>query len=645
MNAVKTASAPASGLYWTALAATSTAAAFLYVLMEWVFFATKPSFMSTLGIGERVRILLLAPLPLAGISVAVCAALGLAARLARRTRGALERLGAGLPGFLLAATAWLLLDNFTYSLFGFGVATSSGFGRGVHLATFAALWAAGWKWVLGRVRGGPAGRRPGRLLAAWGLTLAAGWGILLATAPDRATALSAPTAAGAEAGRPLPNVVVLASDGVSAEHLSLYGYERDTTPFLRTFRTESALVCENAFANSLNSGGSIASLLTGKQPTALRMYYPPEILTGRNAYEHLPGILRQLGYWNMDVSARHFADAYDLNMQHAFQEANGRTESGGRGAETAAALLGLNAGYFLGATGERLRERLLHAAGARNADQTYRQVAGETAGTTLDDEPRLRRLEQVIADPVGRPFFAHVHLMETHGPKFNLERPVFSAGREQKEAFETDFYDDSILELDAAFARIVRALEAADQLDNTILVLSSDHGKGWGSGRIPLVFWFPDDAHAGRIRANAQNVDVAPTILDYLGLPVPEWMEGTSLLAGEPPATRPIFLAAVNSELVDTRDWVLDPARLKPPFYSLGTLGMRVGHRSYLLDLTTGQLGMEPIPGHTNPLAEDRLPTAVQARQILLEHLARQGYEIPDELAVPENGKSGPGGG
>ena len=624
-----------AGPAWAALAGISAAAAFLYVLMEWVFFATKPSFMSTLGTEERVRILLLAPLPLAGICAAVCGALGLVARFAPRTRNALALFGAGLPGFLLAATAWLLLDNFTYSLFGFGVATSSGFGRGAHLATFAALWAAGWKWAWGRVRGVLAGRRPGRTLAAWGGALAAGWAILLATAPDRAEA-PAPTAEGARAGRRLPNVVVLASDGVSAEHLSLYGYARDTTPFMRTFRPDRALLCENAFANSLNSGGSIASLLAGKQTTALRMYYPPEILTGRNAYEHLPGLLRQLGYWNVDVSARHFADAYDLNMQHAFQEANGRTERAGRWPETAAAILGLNAGYFLGATGDRVGERLLHATGVRNADQTYRQVAGEAAGTTQDDEPRIARIERLIADPAARPFFVHAHLMETHGPKFNLERPVFSAGREQQEAFETDFYDDAILELDAAFARIVRALEAAGQLDRTVLVLSSDHGKGWGSGRIPLVFWFPDGAPAGRIRTNVQNVDVAPTILDYLGLPVPEWMEGVSLLDGEPPATRPIFLTAVNSRLVDTRDWVLDPARLKPPFYSLGTIGMRVGDRSHLLDLTTGHLSMEPVPGHTNPLPEDAIPPASEARQILLDHLARHGYEIPDELATPE---------
>ena len=635
MQSTRNARAIPSGPAWAALGGVSAAAAFLYVLMEWVFFATKPSFMSTLGGGERVRILLLAPLPPVLGAAALGLALGLAARLAPRWRGALVRIGALLPGFLLAATALLLLDNFTYTLFGFGVATSSGFGRFAYLAAFAGLWGWGWRLALGGVRGVLAWRRPGRTLTAWGAALAAIWLLLLATGRDRAGARFA-TESGPDQSRRLPNVLILASDGVSADHLSLYGYARDTTPFLRTFRPDQALLCENAVANSLNSGGSIASLLTGKQTTTLRMYYPPEILTGRNAYEHLPGILRQRGYWNLDVSARQFADAYDLNMQHAFQEANGRTEGANRWQATAAHVLGLPVGYFLGATWDRLRDRLLHAAGARDMESAYEQVAGENAGTTQDDEPRLRRLERLIADPAARPFFAHAHLMETHGPKFHLKNPVFSRGREQAEAFETDFYDDALLQLDAACARLVRALEEAGQLDNTILVLSSDHGKGWGSGRIPLVFWFPGGAHAGRIRNDAQNVDVAPTILDALGLPVPDWMEGVSLLAGEPPADRPIFLSAVDSRLVDTRNWLLDESRLKPPFYGLGTLGMRVGDRSYLLDLSMGHLATEPIPGHTDPLAEDRLPTAAEARQILLDHLARHGYEIPVGLAAPE---------
>ena len=59
-----------AGPAWTALGLVSAGAAFFYVLMEWTFFATKPSFMSTLGAGERIRILLVAPLPLAAASAA-----------------------------------------------------------------------------------------------------------------------------------------------------------------------------------------------------------------------------------------------------------------------------------------------------------------------------------------------------------------------------------------------------------------------------------------------------------------------------------------------------------------------------------------------------------------------------------------------
>ena len=615
-----------------ALGVVAAAAAGLYVGMEWVFFATKPSFMSTLGAGERVRILLLAPLPLLAALWAGSAVLAGAARLVPRARSGLARLGALGPGFLLAATAFLLLDNVTYSLFRFGALTSSGPGRAAYAALFAGLWLWGWRAALGGLRAALGSRRP-RLWTAGGLlgALAAGTA-LLATGTDRPGAAASALAAGPDAPRARPNVLILAWDGVGAEHLSLYERDRDTTPFLRTFRPDRRLVCDNAFANSLNSGGSIASLLTGKQTTTLRTYYPPEILTGRHAYEHLPGLLRQQGYWNLDISARQFADAYDLNLQNAFDEANGRTDGGGQWRTTAAKILGLNAAYFLGATAERLRDRLLHAAGVREIESVYDLVAGENAGTQLDDEPRLERLLRAIAERGDQPLFAHAHFMETHGPAFHLEDPVFSRGRNQAEPFEADFYDDALRDMDAAFARIVRALEDAGQLDHTVLVLSSDHAKSWGSGRVPLVFWFPPGGPAGRIRHNAQNLDVAPTLLDYLGWPVPEWMEGSSLLAGEPPAARPIFFAAVDSRLLDTDKWLLDESRRRPPFFSLGEMGMRVGAHSYGLDLTTGVLERAPVPGHVGGGTNEVTLSAAEARRVLLAHLADRGYAIPDAL-------------
>ncbi|HQF21744.1 MAG TPA: sulfatase-like hydrolase/transferase [Kiritimatiellia bacterium] len=604
-------------------------AAGIYVLLEWVFFATKPSFMSTLGVGERLRILFLAPAPLVLLSVMLAVLLAIAARWLPRARGALARTGAVWPGFWLAATALLLLDNVAHTLWHVAVGSTAGWGRAAVALLFGGLWAAGWRAAWKMMCGVAAWPARARRRLAWGgVALLVGWGGLWATEPHPSAPAAGPTAAAPD--RPLPNIIIFASDGLSADHLSLYGYARDTTPFIRQFRPEQRLLCENAFANSLNSSGSIASLLTGKQTTTLRLYYPPEILAGKNAYEHLPGLLRQLGYFTLDIGARHFADAYDLNMQHAFHEANGRRER--RGGWGCFRQRGLSTGYFLAATSERLTERLRHLVGARDMESTYEQVAGEHAGDTVDDEPRLRRLLQLIQQPPAQPFFVHVHLLQTHGPRFKLAAPEFSRGREQTTGFETDFYDDALRGVDDAFARVVRALESAGILDNTLLVFATDHDCAWSKWRIPLVFWFPGGQPAGPVRNNVQNVDIAPTILDFLGQPIPPWMEGVSLLAGEPPATRPIYLTAVNSQLVDTKSWSLDHTRLHPPFYSLGVMAMRVGARHYELDVVNGSLTEEPIPGHTQPVVDDLMPTPAAARRILLDHLRAARYTVPARL-------------
>ena len=620
-----------AGPAWGALWGVSAAAGFFYVLMEWVFFATKPSFMSTLGGWERAEILMLAPLPLVGVSAGVSAGLWGVERWVPRARARLAALGAAWPGLVLAAAWFLLLDNVTYTLVRIGAETVEGSWRHAYLLVFAGLWAVGWRMALRGCRGVLAWKRPRRVLSIWAAALGMGWGLLLAAGrADEAGGL--PEGESEASAERWPNILILAGDGLSAEQLSLYGYGRDTTPFLREYAEGRALVCENAFANALNSGGSIASLLTGKSPAAVRLYFPPEILTGRAAYEHLPGLLRRHGYWNVDISARHFADAFDLNLRHSFHEANGRREIEAGWAGRAADALGMATGVFLARTWERLAGRLGHAAGLRDAEQVYEQVAGENAGATVEDEPRIDRLLRVIADPESRPFFAHVHLVETHGPHFRLSDPRFSKGQVQREIFETDFYDDAILGFDRACERIVEALERAGELERTVLVLSSDHGMRWGSGRVPLVFWFPGGTHAGRIRANAQNLDIAPTLLEYLGLPVPAWMEGVSLLAGEPPETRPAFYAGVNEGLVQQRTFVVDESRLKPPFFSLGKIGMRVGDRRYELDLTTGGLTQEAVAGHTRPLAETAAPTEKEARRLLLGHLEGFGYSIPKGL-------------
>ncbi len=75
------------------------------------------------------------------------------------------------------------------------------------------------------------------------------------------------------------NVVLITTDGLETAFMSVYGYEKDTTPFLRTLAPK-ALIARNHFSNSGNTGGSITSILTGKHPTTNRVLYRPDILRG-----------------------------------------------------------------------------------------------------------------------------------------------------------------------------------------------------------------------------------------------------------------------------------------------------------------------------------------------------------------------------
>lgn len=91
-----------------------------------------------------------------------------------------------------------------------------------------------------------------------------------------------------------PNIFLLTADGLNADHMSVYGYDRDTTPFLKSISSE-LMILENHFTNSSATSGSIISIFTGKYPADTRVLYPPDILDDKDAFQRLPGILRSLG--------------------------------------------------------------------------------------------------------------------------------------------------------------------------------------------------------------------------------------------------------------------------------------------------------------------------------------------------------------
>lgn len=535
-------------------------------------------------------------------------------------------------------TLLLLWVNVVYTLFQTGIYTAFRYRRIGYLLLVTLFGVGAWVWSVRKSRSfqqSPALIRFFRwFTCVWGITFVLQLSCHCTTSVWQKSRMEIPP----RSAQTLPNIIIFAADGLSAKYLSAYGRERDTTPFLREWSADSVLFCENAFPNAVNSGASIASMLSGKWSTTLRLYYPPEILTGQNAYNHLPGILKRLGYYNVDISSRKFADSYDLNFINAFDESNGQYETWRNLFGLDKVGLDMYTLYFLNSTCSRIFGPVLHLLNIKNWESAYAVVAGNDAAAlaAATDVGRLARLKSLINDNSKYPFFAHIHLMGTHGPSFLPTHKRFSENKTQRPPYDIDYYDDALLDMDAFFSETIDTLKQAGILDNTIIIVSSDHGQNWQYERVPLIFRFPDGQYARRLQHNVCNVDIAPTLLNYLGIQPPDWMVGTSVLLQEPEALRPLFWSEIKFEKVDMENWILDRQKRQAPFYSLSVLGVSLAQEKYRLDLESGRLLQEQEAEHTSPVPIEDLPPPSIVRSILQEHLRDNAYRIPDYLSESE---------
>ena len=619
---------------WGPIVGLTVLAVYFYVFMEWLFLVTKPSFMSSLPLSESLLILAVSPGPVLVAVVApllLCWMAGASLRcgfgLARFQVPSLFRtlwvgVGLVLPSGVLALAAFLMVDNFTLTVLGWGIRHGEAtelLGYRALLGLIAvALYYPTWqttKSISGHGLGRPLGVACGALVS---ITLV-GTVYLGTHRVSEAASVGPHLKSGG-----LPNILMIVGDGVESEHMSLYGYERDTTPYLRKL-AERSLLCENNFANAGPSAASVASILTGKLPTRTRLIFPPDILTGKDAYQHLPAILKTLGYRSANIGLRYYADAYDLNMRHSFDWANDRELKDFLLPERFTGLIGQGAAYFLTRIRDRIRSRLLHVFDVERMSDAFEQLvtAPEQA---RGDEGRILQLWWWLDKREEEPFFIYLHLLGTHGPKFRPVRRVFSEGKRQDEPWMTDFYDDAILQFDSNVNVILQGLADRSLLQETIVVITSDHGVKHATGRrVPLMFVVPDDERRRRVPSNTQNLDIAPTLLDYLGMDRPGWMMGQSLVAKEPSPGRTIFAAdRIHGLGVVARRQII-PSHNIPPFFSLGSVSLIRCDAVFEYQLRKEVTLVSKVKGHTTPCPDGPSPEAAM-RQIV-DHLDRYDYD------------------
>jgi len=608
---------------------------FLLVFMEWIFITTKPSFLSASSVVEKISVLLVTSFLLAALLLLFSIPVLLICSIFPRQIKLFAHLLAVVPAAVLTSLALLLIDNFTYTVLKFGIVDSNDITRGIYLLIWIGLFVFVnlrlAKFIITR-----AGKKSGFNYAGLLATVLTITPIILALTFIRVPSGARGELSSLDTAKDLPNIVLFTADGVNAKNMSVYGYKRDTTPFLDSIK-DSLIISTNHFNNAANTSGSITSILTGKYPSETRVLFPPDLLKGGDSLEHVAGILRDLGYYSSQLTIRHYIDASNQNLQNGFNESNGVLLESNSITNFLNTRVPSNTVLFLREVEGRLFSRLKHIFFIESMQNTFEQIT-ETQKDFHDLEKVYKAVE--LIKQTAQPVFVQIHWMGTHGDKFYPESTKFSAhiDRDNQKSWNKDLYDDAIVDADSALEVLFCGLEETGELESTLIIISSDHGEKLSTvERLPMIFYLPDSSNRVITTENTQHVDIAPTVLDLIGQPQPSWMTaGMSMFAED--FSGNLVLAAGTDRAEDksgTGQWTLKEDYFTPPFYQFDYMTVIDCDRYYRLNLEELSWSNGVISSYVGTCSEKDYASKTEIRTYMLDRLINDGFEF-DQDAIPE---------
>ncbi|MEX2015738.1 MAG: sulfatase [Candidatus Hydrogenedentales bacterium] len=313
------------------------------------------------------------------------------------------------------------------------------------------------------------------------------------------------------------NLILITVDCARPDHMGLYGYERDTTRYLGPFMHGGA-VFTNAFSQAAWTGAGVVSTLTGLYPPTHGVDRANKI--NRAVVTTILDGYRERGYQVPDLSY--------LTEDPTFQNLGAVDPTGidlSKISELEAILNWIEVNHE-DPFAIWYHFRHLHLPYAPPA---HHRVFPPADGNHEDEKPPLIRdvIEKEVIIPFNTVEFKPVH------------RPWIHA-----------LYDGHMRQFDGAFEAIRYKLALHHVLRNTLIVITADHGEelmdhgyvGHASTmlhsrhndehiHIPLLIWGPRIVPGGRVLDTvAQQVDILPTIFDLMGWPIPEEVQGRSLV-------------------------------------------------------------------------------------------------------------------
>lgn len=323
----------------------------------------------------------------------------------------------------------------------------------------------------------------------------------------------------------MPNIIVLTVDTLRADHMALYGYARDTMPAIEKF-APTAVVFDNAVVSRASTRPSYSSMLTGLYPFRHGVYNNTAVL--HEDLTTLPQLLKLAGYHTAA-----FVSNFTLVKE----------------------LSGCHQGFDI--YDDRVEEH-----------QANRPSYQRTAANTL------KAILEWLGSNDQQPFFLFTNFIDPHGPyrppqRFrNMYRsqkkriidpkqiPLYQVVDGSLDLYDyLDRYDGEISYTDEAMGMLIAELKSKGLWDDALIVFTADHGEHLGdhtdivrkfllnhmpsvwdaTARVPMIIRLPgaptdNAAVSRRVPSVCSPMDLAPTVLDYLGIEFDVRMDGRSLL-------------------------------------------------------------------------------------------------------------------
>jgi arylsulfatase A-like enzyme len=416
-----------------------------------------------------------------------------------------------------------------------------------------------------------------------------------------------------------PNLILLTVDTLRADRLGCYGYSRDTSPELDRLAAEGTLF-EAAYAQRGSTWPSLTSILTSQHPVTHGVRENGMPLG--DGPETLAEALAGRGYSTYAVLTNSYQQAW-------------------RGFETVVPA----------------------------EEKPQDQVAAD------------RAIDWLRAGAV-EPFFLWVHMVAPHDPYAppaghdRFGDPGYSGGVDGGSIATTrimfglnspqpadlsrvqSLYDGEVAFSDTMIARVLGALEERSFLDRSLVVATSDHGEELldhhdyffhhasvyeGVLHIPLILWQPGVVPAGRREGSVvQSIDIAPTVLELLDVPVPTGFDGRSLaplLRGEALPAEPAF-AELKDQILTVRTgdhrYVFNPSGVQPP--RVPGMQLELAGAADLEHLNRVPIGVEELydlsadPKEQTDLAPGHPAVLDELRELIAGFQRDQGWTCGEEV-------------